>query len=363
MALLALVAGCSHAPAARVPLTVVVTGDAARATQVRTTARANRGKELDVRVVEPTGAVAPDVAASIDAALADARKAYRLPDVPRCLELLPADAVLDQLLAHGRRTSAARALFWRVACNVAGSDPAEATRVAQRFASLDLEVPTDAEAASPEVEAVLGAALRKASLEPLVRVHVAADRAGALLSCDGRPETFALPRDVSLRPGRHVLHVSANGSIAQTRTIEAGPSAAPGREDFVLAPAPPDVATRQWLDQYATRSEVLSADAMNLLTTAVQARNVALIAVDRDALHGVLAVDGAVRARATSTRPLAEEPALLVHDLLTEGKLIIEPALYQRPLFWIAVGVVAAAAVGTTYYLLRPTDTTARVVF
>jgi len=107
---------------------------------------------------------------------------------------------------------------------------------------------------------------------------------------------------------------------------------------------------------------VLSSDAMALLTTAVQARNVALVQVDRDDLHGVLSVDGSVRARATAPRTAAHEPAGLLHDLLTQGNVIVEPALYQRPLFWIAVGAVAAAAVGVTYALTRPTEKTAKLV-
>jgi hypothetical protein len=55
----------------------------------------------------------------------------------------------------------------------------------------------------------------------------------------------------------------------------------------------------------------------------------------------------------------------LLRQLVTESRLVIEPALYQRPLFWVAVGVVAAAAAGTTFALTRPTKTvtTAEIAF
>ncbi len=102
----------------------------------------------------------------VEVRLAEARRAYALPDVPRCMAELDAEDLVPDLLADGRREAAARVLFWRVACLVAGASLPEAARTAAELAAYGLEAPADVAAASPEAEEVLGHALAAASALP-----------------------------------------------------------------------------------------------------------------------------------------------------------------------------------------------------
>jgi hypothetical protein len=96
---------------------------------------------------------------------------------------------------------------------------------------------------------------------------------------------------------------------------------------------------------------------VRLLARAVRARRIVLLSTEgagaTTRLGGVLAVDGAIAARAERAAASPDDPARdvapLLRDLLVSGRLL-EPAapLAKRPTFWIALGAAAALAAGAT---------------
>jgi hypothetical protein len=236
------------------------------------------------------------------------------------------------------------------------------------FAALELEVPPDAGAASPEVEAVLARAMKDAAAGPTSALHVSSKGAALAVSVDGKPTPCVTPCTLLTRRGRHYLHAEADGVVTEDRAVAA---LEPRIEaTFAAVAAPPEVAASQWSLRYAASPFADSAASVRLLAQATRARNLMLVQVDRAAgtthLRGVLAVGGDVKWRAERSRADAsveDDVGPLVKELLQEGKVVESTALTKRPLFWICVGAAALLAAGTTYLILRPRPSRTEVRF
>jgi hypothetical protein len=361
---------CASAPPPRLPIAVVVRGDEGATRQVRGALTGEGARGAELRFVElPAAATAAATSGDVDLRLAEARRAYTRPDVPRCLAELGGDALVPGLLAEGQRGPAARVLFWRVACMVAGGALPDAARVAAELASYGLDAPPDVEAASPEAEAVLGRAVADVAAQPAVLVRVTTSIPGAAARLDGRPSLCVTPCRIDARPGPHVLTVELDGYAPERRSFVArGGDAA---VDVTLTPAPADLAARQWSARYGAGADVDSPGSLRLLALAVRARSLVLITVAEPApdvrLRGVLTVGGETRARAERvargpTAVTASTPPLF-EELLRDGKLVESTPLVKRPLFWTALVAVAAGAAVATYAAVHRPPTRTEVHF
>jgi len=89
-----------------------------------------------------------------------------------------------------------------------------------------------------------------------------------------------------------------------------------------------------------------------------------LVSADREhngiRLRSVLVTSGAAEARAErragSEADVQDEGEAMFRELLVKGKVIEEaPPLLEQPIFWISVGVAAAAAITVvTFLALQP---------
>ena len=72
------------------------------------------------------------------------------------------------------------------------------------------------------------------------KVHVEATPAAAQLQVDGKTPPSALPADLELTPGKHALHVAADGYVAQDKDVDVGyASKQDVRVDLEAVPPPP----------------------------------------------------------------------------------------------------------------------------
>jgi hypothetical protein len=347
-----------------------VRGPESEIKKVRDALGTEQARGVEVRFADlPSGPVATPKATDVESRLAAARKAYALPDVPACLAELGGDALVPDLLTAGRRPEAARVLFWRVACHVAGGSLPDAQRVAEDFSAYELNTPPEVEAASPEAEAVLGRALAQTSARPAARLSITSTPPGARVSIDGRESLCVTPCRIDLRPGPHVVALAQDGQSPERRSIVAPEGDT--KVDVPMAAAPPELAARQWIERHGSGQDVDSAASLRLLAQAVRARSLALIAIDDKSpgarLRGVLMTSGDSRARAERVLgSLSEVPSVTVplfDELLVEGKLVETTPLWKRPLFWGIVGAVAAIAAGVTYAVLYEPPVTTEVRF
>lgn len=362
-------APASAAPRPRVPLTVVLAGDPEPAARARAALAGATGLPVELGFAELPNAPPADAPPSdVEERLAAARKGYIDADFQACLERVPRGALVTELLAADRAATAARVLFWRVACQVGDGATEEALVDARAFAAFELEVPADVEAAAPEVEAVLAQAGREAAAAPRAALRVTADAPGAAVSVDGRPGLCAAPCTISRRPGDHVIRLEADGVVPEVRVIRLDAGGA--TVELRTTAASPELAARQWTARYARGPALDSAPSARLLSRALSARRLVLIVAERGPkprLRGVLILDGEVAARAERVAGSAEAVAGaapgLLRDLLLRGDLM-EPAppLYKRPAFWIAVGAAAAVAVAGTAWLLWEPEVETEVV-
>lgn len=357
LALLGLTCVACSSPPARVPVEVRSQADPARRASIEAALRGDPGAPLDLRFVDlPSSARVSSPPGDVEQALATTRKRYIDADVRRCLEGLAEDAILLDLFRDERRATVERVLFWRVACHVMASESEDAARDAHLFASLGLEVPNNAGAVSPEVEAVIGRALKEVAAAPVASLRVTTPTPGASVSIDGRAPACVTPCVVELRPGVHFVGVKGDGITPEVRRITAPLDA---EVALTPTPAPPDLAARQWATRYAGTPLVDSSASVSLLAKSARARQLALLVLD-DAespprLRGALAVDGVVRARAE--RPLrgpadtGPEARALLRELVIEGKVIESRSIVKNPLFWVSLAVVTGGAVAVTYAL------------
>lgn len=293
-------------------------------------------------------------------ALVGARRAYVDADFARCLEQLGDEARALELLAEGRTTLSARQLALRVACRIGAADPERARADALRFATLELELPADVGGLSPEVEALLVAARNQVSALPRARLAVSAHARGAAVSVDGRRAVCLAPCAALVAPGRHVVRVEADGAMPAHALVEVPPAGAA----VALEPRPADaaLASQQWTERYARSADVMSEPSIRLLARALRAPRLVVLGPldDQRRARGALAVDGQLRVEAElppETGELPEERArLLLRDLLVRGRLVEPaPSLWQRPAFWVVVGL-ATAAIAATIVLISVSD-------
>jgi hypothetical protein len=175
------------------PITVLVTGAPRAAEETR------RGVERTVLPIELSFGRLPDARprdprsdAAVSALVASAREHYVSAEFDECIEAVSDDARIHALLGEGAGALAARVLFWRVACRVGAGDPEGALRDATRFATLDLVIPADVEAATPEVEAVLASAASAVEAARRVPLRVESEQPVSV-SVDGRRPACITP--------------------------------------------------------------------------------------------------------------------------------------------------------------------------
>jgi hypothetical protein len=285
------------------------------------------------------------------------------------LQALEGESLVSDLLASAQRALAARVLFWRVACQLAQGNEAVARETAHLFAVSALDLPPDVEAAAPDVEAAIAAVGREVAKQPLASLSLEANADRATFAVDGSPQACVNPCRIPVVPGNHVIAMRALGRMPETRTVMV--SAPASTVAFTTTPATPEVASAQWTENFATPAGLDSDRSLSLLQQAARARRLALIDLGgTPALHleGALGVDGAVVARASravsAPGSVGSDARTLLRDLLVRGHVVDPaPSLFSRPLFWIAVGVVAAGAATATYFVTRPPDQRTEIVF
>ena len=354
----------------RTSLSLFVAGDDRVGAAVRQTILAAGVPPFTVRAasIPNVAQAAPEKPTELLAVLAGARREYVDGRFRRCLERLADDTTVVDLLGKGRPDIARRVLFWRVACHVGTGDLSRARREADRMAELGLESPPDVETASPEVEAIVVAAQRKAAKRKRVALEVRSEVAGPAVSVDGRPAGCVTPCTVDAVPGDHVVTIAADGILPSYKVVRLGSS--PNRVHLKAGAAPPELAAKQWSRRFAGSAEIDSAPSLRLLTHAVRDRRLLFIVAEPFAdgarLRGSLAVDGKVTARgerATRTASeISDQARGLVQDLLVQGQLVSPgPPLHRRPAFWIATGATAAVASALVYLLVREPPTRTEV--
>lgn len=302
----------------------------------------------DSRADPPASVARPDE----DIALA--RKAYIAADFLRCQELLGEEGLVPALLGEGRRTLAARILFWRIACAFGALKRADAERFARQLAVLGLESPPDADRVTPEVEALLSRVARQVAKERLIPLRVSSTKA-ATVFVDGRTDGCPTPCTLDVYAGDHVVTVSGDGITPESRVFRVGADHRELRLDPVAAA--PELAAKQWMRRFADAPNVDSEASVRLLSLALRTRRLILVTAEGEGptvrMRGVLATDGRVMAHSERTTRSRQEIAsagqAVVRDLLVLGKVIEAPPLTRRAAFWVPLGVaVAAAAVAAT---------------
>jgi hypothetical protein len=353
-------AGCGSGKAPTLPLAVVVAGAPGARPPVEKELRERPIDGAVVRLVAPDAVGVLAEEPSVETRFGDVRKKYLAADVDGCLSLLGGDERVERLLGLRDRTNAARLLFWRVACRVAGDQRAAADADASTFATLDLRIPADARDASPEVENIIDRAVQRSANEPAYELAVRVGVPRARVRLDGMEETCIAPCVIKARRGMHVVSASADGAIPISQRVELD---APKKEvAMTLASAPPAVAATQWRRRYEGTSDEQSADSARLLALAVPSRYLVLLSPEQDAsrkrLRGLLYFDADVRARAeqVSTSSPAEGTEKVVDELLHQSKLVESPSILKSPLFWTVAIATAAAASVVTYLLLSPPE-------
>lgn len=350
---------CGHPPA-RVPLAVVVSGAAPMRAPIEAALRKQPVESAELRVVSPApvGALAlPQGAESPP--LAEVRASYLAADIEKCLALLGSDERVHRLLAARDRLAAARTLFWRVACHLAGDQTGQAERDARSFAALELRMPPDVRDASPDVENLLDRVVQSAGKEPRAELAVESSAPRTEVRIDGRDETCIAPCVIACTRGTHVVSATGEGVLSVTTTTEVDRPRAELK--LALPAAPASVAGTQWRSRYEGRGEEQSPDSARLLALAVPARYLVLLTPAGDAtqpkVRALLYHDAAVRARAEgSGTTSASASVTAIEELLHEGKLVESKPLYKSVFFWTAVAVAAAAASVTTYFAVRAPD-------
>ncbi len=287
-----------------------------------------------------------------------ARKAWVGADFPACLKLLDDDELVKRALALNDRSTAARTLAWRVACKLGARQTDAARRDGVWLAALQLPLPDDVGAMTPEVETLLNAVRREVDAEPRVKVSISSTVKDAVIAIDGRPATCIAPCRMELARGLHVVQVSADGY-----TPTAVPLTAAGAETNVTVSAPPadpSLAARQWQLRRSSGEPFDGGRSMQLLSIALRSARLLVVGPGETTgtLRGALAIDGVVQARAER-----DDVQALVRDLLVRGK-VYEPSvpLWKRWPFWVAIAAASIATGVTTAVLVINRPITTRVV-
>lgn len=311
---------------------------------------------VDLRLAELPNAGLPALPpdATAQEQIAAARRSYINADFTRCLEQVADDGAMTRALADADRTSAARVLLWRVACNVGAGKPEPAKRAAAQLAVFGLPIPAEVGSVSPEVEAVIAKAYQEAAGAQAVPLAVTSNEDQAEVQLDGRSTGCTTPCTLDVLEGSHVIRLAADGSNPAHQLVRAEKPKAAVRLE--LTAASPTLAAQQWTQRYAQSSEAEGSRSVKLLATALRSTRLVLLTVEdgpAPRTKALLALGGLVAARAEREGALDRELDGLMTDLLTRGNVLEpSPALYRRPLFWVAVVVAAGLAAGTTALVL-----------
>ncbi len=340
--------GCG-APPSRVPITMVVRGDADETSRVRSALEHAPPDGIELRGVSVAAPLVTADAPNIDAALEQVHAAYDEPNWQKCIAPISDPSLASRLLAADKRDDAARVVFWRTACLLLKGDEAGAKEVARTMSSRNLDVPN--EKSDPAVSRMLHAAALDGSRAPTTTLTITSAGPELTVSFDGRPAMCTTPCPIPARTGTHTIRVEADGRSPETRDVEV--SDAPTTAQFDPPLASPDLAARQWVSRWSTSASIDAPRSLHLLADATRARNLVLVVATGGAhpsLSGALAIDGAVRARAHLEAVHGDAAPSLVRELLVQGRVVDSSSIFKKPLFWIVVIAVAGAAAGVTYY-------------
>jgi hypothetical protein len=162
---------------------------------------------------------------------------------------------------------------------------------------------------------------------------------------------------VAVRPGDHLVQIEKDGwsRLAKVVRVEAGMP----RSTFTgkLVVATPDLAAEQWGARYAAgqaRSD--SNESIALLAQALRAQRFVYLEADRVGagarIRGALAIRGKLEAREEKQGSVDRTSGQVVEQLLVRGGIVEDKSLLKKPLFWVAVGVVAIASSALTAYAI-----------
>jgi hypothetical protein len=342
-----LVVACAPIPNHPIPVAILVGGDRAAIGPLAPDAVPGLAlREVAIAPPEP-----PKPLAAI-ADVARARSAYANGDFDTCRTALAGVDIAD-VLAAGDRTLAARALTYATACALRAPDAAAAAALADRFASLGLDIPDSA--VTPDVETLLADAIARAGAKP--RTHLAvAGEIGARLAVDGRAAGCALPCTIDVAAGEHVIAAELDGFSPIAHAVRT-PDVATAR--LAQQPAPAALAAQQWHARIAHAFPADDATGAMLIGRFAGDARIAYLAAEPSAattLAGTIVVDGALRGTAHGDRGRGAD---LVRELAYTGGILERPKLWQHPTFWIAVTaatlVIAGVAIWTIYQ--PPVDT------
>jgi hypothetical protein len=344
-------AACTPTP--RVPVTVVVRGDATEVARVNAALAKSPPENVEVRtvVLDAPLVVDENVAARAEPLLEKVRAAYDEPSWQKCIAPIDDPALVPSLLASGARDAAARVLFWRTACLLLKGDEAAARVAARDLAARGLDVPT--EKSDPAVPRLLHEVTLEASREPASVVRVVSAGPELTVDADGHRAVCTTPCPVPARPGTHTVRVEGDGRMPESREVVVVASA-PVVASFDPPLAPPDLSARQWVTRWSSSPSVDAATSLHLLAEATRARNLVLIVAHggaRPDVRAALAVDGVVRSRAEKDGARGDAAPNIVHELLVSGHVVESGSVFKKPLFWIAVVAAAGLGAGLTYYL------------
>ena len=346
MALVA-VAACAPTPKHRIPVSLLVDGDRARAGALDAHAVAG----LELRPLD-IGRPARATSASGVAHITSARKAYVEGDFDTCRREL-AHVDLGQLLATEQRSLAARAIAFDAACAYGAQAKAESEALAVKLASLGLEMP-DAPL-SHEAETLIARAITAVGTAPRHPLAVTGEIGGRLF-VDGKAAGCVLPCTVDLPPGDHFIAVDTDGVLPATRWVRVPDSA---RVTVAQQPATASVALAQWHARIGRGLPAADAVGAKLLARIAPQPRIALVYGGRQRLTGTLVIDGTIRARAERH----DDPAALIRELAYDGGVLERPAIWQRPSFWIATSAAVLVIAGAVVYAIYEPDVETEVGF
>lgn len=370
---------CTSTPAPRAPVAgvgLLVDGpEPLRKESERAILAASYGVVVRASTLPAAASTPATPGADLEIRIASARGHYMnggFEGAQRCAGELADPALFWNALAAGMRDTALRVLLWRTACDAIFQQDA-AIADARVFASLEAELPAEASVIPVKAHELLGKALAEAETKGRRGMVVAArGSAGpirdATVIIDGRRTQCRTECAVDLRPGDHWIRVERDGFSPAARVVRVEDAPAPSPFVFDLRVASPEEASRQWTQRYGGGAEPSdSAASLELLSLAVRARHFVFVKSEPVGagvrFRAALTRDGKVAAREErADGDLGHGPQRaeeVVRDLLVKGRLVEDPSLLKKPLFWIVVaGITTATAVVVTAFVLRGEDHT-----
>jgi hypothetical protein len=333
LACLVALAACGGTPSHLVPIAVIADGDHSA---IGALPGATDGLELQSIELPPPSPPPRDDSSPV---VTQARSAYASGDFDAC-RVAVASLDLAALLATEQRSLAARALALDAACAWGATNKTAALASAARLAAFGLELPDVA--VSPDVERVLGDAIRAAGNGTRARLAIAGV-AGSRVSIDGRSAGCTLPCALDLVPGDHVVALALDGFAPTWRIVHVPDTASVTIEQKRADPA---LAAQQWRTRVGRGLPPIDATGALLLGTFAGER-VAYLMGDHE-LSGTLVLHDALAAHLTRARG---QGAALVRELAYDGGVLHRPSIVQRPWFWIAATATAIALAGAVVAL------------